>query len=328
MMQSDLGTLGQWKELYNNNNNNNNRPTFKLLPGLAERSATRDKERLQQTVTALEQLGVTDTERDQIFQVLLAILYLGNIEFTQGSDDDSADISHSPVSGVALEAACSLLQLECSQVRQVLLHRNIQSGRGGSRQSTFVKPVRHYEAASRRDCLATLLYSTLFDWLVSYINEQLDGGGSGGQHSIGLLDIYGFECFPANSLEQLCINYANERLQLHYVQHFLQHLQAEYLNEDLEWSYTEFQDNQSNIETLDGQCGVFGILNEEVYLNRPNKDPESLTNRLSEVTAGLSPLDNHQHHHHHQHQQQIHHYDYDRSSSSSDGNGNNGNGGG
>ena len=53
----------------------------------------------------------------------------------------------------------------------------------------------------------------LFKWLVDRINTALSVGKKKTETSLSILDIYGFECFKENSFEQLCINYANERLQ-------------------------------------------------------------------------------------------------------------------
>lgn len=51
-------------------------------------------------------------------------------------------------------------------------------------------------------------------WLVEKINTALAVGNKRTSGtSLSILDIYGFECFKQNSFEQLCINYANERLQ-------------------------------------------------------------------------------------------------------------------
>ena len=57
------------------------------------------------------------------------------------------------------------------------------------------------------------LYERLFREVLLEVNESLRDESGAGRRVIGILDIYGFEIFERNSFEQLCINYANEKLQ-------------------------------------------------------------------------------------------------------------------
>jgi myosin heavy subunit len=67
------------------------------------------------------------------------------------------------------------------------------------------------KATATRDALAKALYGGLFDWVIARINSTM-GAGAGpadAKRTIGMLDIFGFEAFARNSLEQLLINFAN-----------------------------------------------------------------------------------------------------------------------
>jgi hypothetical protein len=81
--------------------------------------------------------------------------------------------------------------------------------------------------------------------------------------SIGLLDIYGFESFAYNDLEQLCINLANEKLQQHFNQHVFKWDQAEYAKEGIDWAYIDFVDNQDCLDLIEGRLGVLDLLDEQ-----------------------------------------------------------------
>lgn len=77
------------------------------------------------------------------------------------------------------------------------------------------------EAISARNSCAKTIYGKLFNWIVQKINNSIqtkisgsadDGMSQESVHSLGILDIFGFESFQKNSFEQLTINYANEKL--------------------------------------------------------------------------------------------------------------------
>ena len=115
-----------------------------------------------------------------------------------------------------------------SSLRGVLLARGINVA--GDALSIPRSPA---AAARARDMVAQCLYAALFAWLVQRINAALElhaeaaalggaaaemlpahlaEGGGAETRWVGLLDVFGFESTRQNSLEQLCINFTNERL--------------------------------------------------------------------------------------------------------------------
>ena len=80
------------------------------------------------------------------------------------------------------------------------------------------------QAEATRDAAIKAIYVRLFDWVVGRVNASICGsldddgkaGETGGFYT-GLLDIFGFEVFTFNSFEQLCINYANEKLHQYFL---------------------------------------------------------------------------------------------------------------
>ncbi|MEW5317854.1 MAG: hypothetical protein WDW38_009118 [Sanguina aurantia] len=95
------------------------------------------------------------------------------------------------------------------------------------------------------------------------VGEREPGPAASEAMTIGLLDIYGFESFAVNDLEQLCINLANEKLQQHFNQHVFKWEQAEYQREGVDWAYIDFEDNQDVLDLLEGRMGLLELLDEQ-----------------------------------------------------------------
>lgn len=119
----------------------------------------------------------------------------------------------------------------------------------------------HQQAIDTRDALMKFVYTSVFNWLIETINKSLKGDNN--VRSISILDIYGFESFQKNGFDQLLINYANERLQQHFVRHLFKIEQEEYESEGIEWKKVEFVDNQGCLDLFEKKTGgLLSILDE------------------------------------------------------------------
>ncbi|XP_054899791.1 unconventional myosin-XIX [Poeciliopsis prolifica] len=233
-----------------------------------------------ETTEAMVHLGIDAERQRQIFRILAGILQLGNVSFCSSTnesqpcdlDQDSEDF---------LQRAGELLGVPAEELCRCLRVRTLKAGK-----QNILKPCSQAECGVRRDCLAKVIYGQLFEWLVTFINSCICADQSKWCNFIGVLDVYGFECFQINNLEQLCINYANEKLQQHFVAHYLRAQQEEYVSEGLEWSFVKYQDNQGCLDLLEGSpISVFSLLNEESRLNRAS-DSTALRGRLEKELGG------------------------------------------
>ncbi|KAF2806649.1 uncharacterized protein BDZ99DRAFT_573394 [Mytilinidion resinicola] len=212
----------------------------------------------QETLDAMKIIGLSQAEQDNIFRMLAAILWLGNVSFVEDDSGNAAIADSSVVDFVAY-----LLEVEASHVNKALTLRVVETSRGGRRGSVYDVPLNPAQATSVRDALAKAIYFNLFDWIVERVNASLKARGAMA-NSVGILDIYGFEIFERNSFEQLCINYVNEKLQQIFIQLTLRTEQEEYAREQIKWTPIKYFDNKVVCDLIEERRppGVFSALND------------------------------------------------------------------
>ncbi|KAG7333549.1 hypothetical protein KOW79_003684 [Hemibagrus wyckioides] len=221
-----------------------------------------DAREMSITRNAFTLLGINESYQIGLFQVLAAILHLGNVEVK----DRDADSSIIPPNNGHLSVFCDLLGVAYQDMAHWLCHKKLKTA-----SETYIKPVPRVQAMNSRDALAKHIYAKLFNWIVEHVNKALHSSVK--QHSfIGVLDIYGFETFEINSFEQFCINYANEKLQQQFNMHVFKLEQEEYMKEQIPWTLIDFYDNQPCINLIEAKMGVLDLLDEECRMPRGSDD--------------------------------------------------------
>ena len=209
-----------------------------------------DAKEFEETSKAMDEVGIPESDKTEIFKLVAAILHLGNVKFC-GDGKGSAKLDAATKS--SLSSAASLMRIE-ADLLEISLTTKVVEALG--RASSYNTPLTLDQASYARDALAKNLYGRLFNLIVARINLAIlnrDSKKSSADPkkkdpeadiSIGVLDIYGFEIFENNSFEQLCINYVNERLQQIFIELTLKSEQAEYVKENIKWTNVDYNDNK------------------------------------------------------------------------------------
>ncbi|CAG8548975.1 7493_t:CDS:10 [Paraglomus occultum] len=212
-----------------------------------------------ETLDAMNIIGLSQEEQDGIFAMLAIILWLGNVQFAEGEDQNSAVIVDENVTNFI----AYIMEVDADSVNKVLTNRTIETQRGGRRGSVYDVPLNPVQAAAVRDALAKAIYNNLFEWIVERINSAMRER-SKSSYVIGVLDIYGFEIFDENSFEQLCINYVNEKLQQIFIELTLKTEQEEYVREKIKWTPIDFFNNKIVCDLIEEKRppGIFAAMND------------------------------------------------------------------
>lgn len=237
-----------------------------------------DEAHFKTTLKALRSIGVEGEHLKDLMTALCVVMQLGNIEFT-GCKDSSQVATVNELSDLS-----ELMGLKAEVLEKALTERTMTT-----RDESYVVPLNEEFARESCDALAKELYQRTFTWLVDQINKASTIRSDSQCSVIGLLDIFGFESFAMNGFEQLCINYANEKLQQKFTNDIFQTVQSEYKFEGLDLQDISYEDNTTVVDLIESPMGLLDILNEEC-LRPQGSDREFVYKAISENRSSTAMI--------------------------------------
>lgn len=281
------------KYRFNNSGDKVDMKNYKYLAGSGCFSVPTidDKEFYDDTCDSFNKMGFSPEEVDAVWKMLSCVLNLGNVDIDDSKFDDenpctfkASDFTTNVVE--MLEVNKEELETSiCVTVRKVL--------------SDVIKtPRSKAQCINIRDALAKDLFNNVFNWIVKKLNLSLLPDNPEQYTSIGLLDIFGFEDFEVNSIEQFCINYTNEKLQNLYISYVFEAEKVIFQEEGLGdfIKYIKYTNNIDIIDMLDKKPqGIFYLVDSAKEDNKLKdsissnymKNPYYFENRLKKELFGI-----------------------------------------
>lgn len=223
--------------------------------GVYRVDGTNDAHDFQETLRAMQVMGITNEVQHDILTIVAAILHMSNIAFSEVNNQAQV------IDPAYLEFPAYLLGIDPQILGHKLVSRIFDSKWGGKSDRIDVT-LNTEQAQFTRDAWAKGLYARLFDYIVETVNKAMVTDSD--ELSTGILDIYGFEIFGRNGFEQFCINYVNEKLQQIFIELTLKSEQEEYQAEGIQWSPIQYFDNKVVCDLIESKRppGIMCILDD------------------------------------------------------------------
>ncbi|OAG28924.1 myosin V [Nematocida displodere] len=257
------------------------------------------------------ELGVGRAQVVLLFQALLAVMRLVEVKIEGG--EEGASVS-------SVDGAAELLGVSPQTIEHLILTKEMTVGREKIQKKrtaceaqtikdtlirviyerVFTQAVEAINAGLNTPDRAEDLMSYLSDPELEEFMKDISRppisatqvvSGSGdrlaaeqktrGWVKIGVLDIYGFEVMEENGLDQLCINYANEKIQEEYVKRVILENREAFKKEGIELE--KLAHLSQAVSLFEGSLGLVKLLDEESFL--PGGTAKNWLQKLSLVGA-------------------------------------------
>jgi myosin-5 len=247
-----------------------------------------DNQHYYATCKALALIGIKDEMLMTLMRCITVVMQLGNLTFgAKNGDQDQSTVSNLK----ELDKFADLIGVNAKEMEMAFTERAMVT-----RGETFKVQLKPDAAKDNCDAFGKEIYAKAFLWLVRAINaatcaeDNYKGERSSDFGTIGLLDIFGFESFPINGFEQLCINYANEKLQQKFTKDIFQAVMEEYKFEGIALADIKYDDNTDVLDLIESRAGLLAMLNEECV--RPKGSDAQFVSKAKNGNKGSACLIN------------------------------------
>ena len=257
-----------------------------------------DLQHYEHTVKTLALVGVSGDKLKMLFRAIASVITAGNLVFgAKGGDRDKSEIT----SKAEVADMAEILGVSVDDVSLAFTERTMKT-----KTETYKVPLKDTAAKEACDAFAKEVYGKVFLWVVKQINnatraeDNYKDGSMTDFGIIGLLDIFGFESFVRNRFDQLCINYANEKLQQKFTEDVFRAVQLEYEAEGIALAEITYDDNTDVLDLIEGRTGLLAMLNEECIrpkgtdfdfvqkaLQQNKKSPCLIVNKTDRMSFGI-----------------------------------------